>query len=161
MGQSIVNRGSAPVRSDGPMGQAEMPPRDRDLTMCLGFQVDGPNGRIGTVIGIAYGSQTHRPDAIEIRVGLFHRIVIVVPPEEVIAADSSTKRLTLRRDPLPLRSTRTGHPPPTAERTVGRRRLRPQTRRLPNEPVAVPRTGTQGRDLSTIRSAIKGRPRGA
>ena len=53
MGQSIVNRGSAPVRSDGPMGQAEMPPRDRDLTMCLGFQVDGPNGRIGTVIGIA------------------------------------------------------------------------------------------------------------
>ena len=73
MGQSIVNRGSAPVRSDGPMGQAEMPPRDlshtakgwrwgidrksrirtcplgwtdwtaempprdRDLTMCLGF----------------------------------------------------------------------------------------------------------------------------
>ena len=159
MGQSIVNRGSAPVRSDGPMGQAEMPPRDRDLTMCLGFQVDGPNGRIGTVIGIAYGSQTHRPDAIEIRVGLFHRIVIVVPPEEVIAADSSTKRLTLRRDPLPLRSTRTGHPPPTAERTVGRRRLRPQTRRLPNEPVAVPRTGTQGRDLSTIRSAIKGRPR--
>ena len=113
------------------------------------------------MIGIAYGSQTHRPDAIEIRVGLFHRIVIVVPPEEVIAADSSTKRLTLRRDPLPLRSTRTGHPPPTAERTVGRRRLRPQTRRLPNEPVAVPRTGTQGRDLSTIRSAIKGRPRGA
>ena len=58
MGQSIVNRGSAPVRSDGPMGQAEMPPRDRDLTMCLGFQVDGPNGRIGTVIGIAYGSQS-------------------------------------------------------------------------------------------------------
>jgi len=62
------------------MGQADMPPRDRDLTMCLGFQVDGPNGRIGTVIGMAYGSRTRRPDAIEVRVGLFHRTVIVVPP---------------------------------------------------------------------------------
>ena len=102
MGRSIVNRGFALVRSDGPMEQTAMPLRDRDLTTCLGFQVDGPNGRIGTVIGIAYGSQTHRPDAIEIRVGLFHRIVIAVPPEEVIAADPSTKRLTLRRDPRAL-----------------------------------------------------------
>ena len=104
MGQSIVNRGSAAVRSNGPMGRAETPPRDRDLQMCLGFQVDGPNGRIGTVIGIAYGNQTHRPDAIEIRVGLFHRIVIVVRPEEVIAADPSTQRLTLRSDPRALPS---------------------------------------------------------
>jgi len=56
MGQSILNRGSARVRSDAPMRQADMPPRDRDLTMCLGFQVDGPNGRIGTVIGMAYGA---------------------------------------------------------------------------------------------------------
>jgi hypothetical protein len=102
MTESIVNRGSALVRSDGPMKQTEMPLRDRDLTMCLGFQVDGPNGRIGTVIGLAYGSQTHRPDAIEIRVGLFQRAVIVVPAEEVIAADSSTRRLTLRRDPRAL-----------------------------------------------------------
>jgi hypothetical protein len=72
--------------------------------MCLGFQVDGPNGRIGTVIGIAYGNQTRGPDAIEIRVGLFKPTVIVVPPEQVIAADPSTKRLTLRHDPraLPL-----------------------------------------------------------
>lgn len=84
------------------MEQTEMPPRDRDLTMCLGFQVDGPNGRIGTVTGIAYGSQTHRPDAIEIRVGLFERSVIVVPPGEVVAADPSTKRLMLRRDPRAL-----------------------------------------------------------
>jgi hypothetical protein len=35
---------------------------------------------------------------------LFHRIVIVVPPEEVIAADPSTKRLTLRSDPRALPS---------------------------------------------------------
>jgi|KBSMisStaDraftv2_1062788.scaffolds.fasta_scaffold1084264_1 hypothetical protein len=104
MGQSILNRGSARVRSDAPMRQADMPPRDRNLTMCLGFQVDGPNGRFGTVIGMAYGSRTRRPDAIEVRVGLFHRTVIVVPPEEVIAADPSTRRLTLRRDPLTLQS---------------------------------------------------------
>lgn len=102
MGQSIVNRGSALVHLDAPMGQAEMPRLDRDLTMCLGFRVDGPNGRIGTVIGLAYGSQKHQPDAIEIRVGLFQRTVIVVPPEEVVAADPSTKRLTLRRDPRAL-----------------------------------------------------------
>jgi len=30
--------------------------------------------------------------------------VIVVPPEEVSAADPSTRRLTLRRDPLTLQS---------------------------------------------------------
>jgi hypothetical protein len=104
MGQSIVNRGSALVRSDARMERTEMSPRDRDLTMCLGFQVDGPNGRVGTVTGIAYGSQRHGPDAIEIRVGLFKPTVIVVPPEQVIAADPSTKRLTLRHDPraLPL-----------------------------------------------------------
>ena len=99
MGQ---NRGSALVHLDAPMGQAEMPRLGRDLTMCLGFRVDGPNGRIGTVIGLAYGSQMHQPDAIEIRVGLFQRTVIVVPPEEVVAADPSTKRLTLRRDPRAL-----------------------------------------------------------
>jgi hypothetical protein len=105
MGKSLVNRGSPLVHSDSdaPMEQTEMPLRDRDLTMCLGFRVDGPDGRIGTVTGMAYGSQTHRPDAIEIRAGLFQRTMIVVPPEEVIAADPSTKRLTLRRDPRVLR----------------------------------------------------------
>jgi hypothetical protein len=106
MSQAIVNRGSALVRSGGPIEQTQMTLRDHDLSMSLGFQVDGPNGRIGTVIGLAYGSQTHQPDAIEIRVGLFQRTVIVVPPEEVIGADSSTKRLTLRRDPRALRAER-------------------------------------------------------
>lgn len=95
MGQAIGSRGLTLVRPAGSGTRAGLQSANRDLAACLGFQADDPNGRVGTVVGIAFGSQTDRPQGIEIRVGLFHRTVITVPVEAVAMIDPSRKRITL------------------------------------------------------------------
>jgi len=99
MGQSIGNHESTLARRVGSVGEAGLPPTSRDLAHCLGFQVDGPTGRVGTVVGTVWGSQADRPEAIEIRVGLFHRSLIVVPAEAVATVNLSRKRVKLNATP--------------------------------------------------------------
>jgi hypothetical protein len=99
MGQSIGNQEPTLVRPAGSVAEASLPPACRDLAICLGFQVDGPTGRVGTMVGIVWGSQADLPEAIEIRVGLFHRSVIVVPAEAVAAVNLSRKRVILNATP--------------------------------------------------------------
>jgi hypothetical protein len=99
MGQSIGNQEPTLVRPARSVAEASLSPACRDLAICLGFQVDGPTGRIGTMVGIVWGSQADRPEAIEIRVGLFHRSVIVVAAEAVATVDLSRKRVTLNATP--------------------------------------------------------------
>jgi hypothetical protein len=62
----------------------------------LGFQVDGPDGRLGTVVATLFGSLVESPDALEVRVGLFHRRVVAVPIDAVSRVDLVRKRLILR-----------------------------------------------------------------
>jgi hypothetical protein len=55
------------------------PERAVDLTELAdshGYRVDDLNGRVGTVDGVVAGAWSDRPDAIEVRVGLFRPAVV-------------------------------------------------------------------------------------
>lgn len=63
---------------------------------CVGYRVDDPNGRVGTVDGIVAGAWTDRPDAIEVRVGLFRPAILMVPADAVAGVHRARRRLILR-----------------------------------------------------------------
>lgn len=63
---------------------------------CLGYRVDDPNGRVGTVDGILPGTWTDRPDAIEVRVGLFRPAMLMVPVDAVAGVHRAPRRVILR-----------------------------------------------------------------
>jgi hypothetical protein len=63
---------------------------------CVGYRVDDPNGRVGTVDGIVAGAWTDRPDAIEVRVGLFRPAILTVPADAVAGVHRARGRLILR-----------------------------------------------------------------
>jgi hypothetical protein len=66
------------------------------LGECLGYRVDDPNGRVGTVDGIVAGAWTDRPDAIEVRVGLFRQAILMVPTDAVAGVHQARRRVILR-----------------------------------------------------------------
>lgn len=73
--------------------------RDVDLVALgdiHGFRVDDPNGRVGTVDGVVAGAWRDRPDAIEVRVGLFRPALLIVAAEDVVGVDPVRRRVLLR-----------------------------------------------------------------
>jgi hypothetical protein len=60
-----------------------------------GYRVDDPNGRVGTVEGVVAGAWSDRPDAIEIRVGLFRQAMLVVGFADVAEVDPARRRVRL------------------------------------------------------------------
>jgi hypothetical protein len=60
-----------------------------------GYRVDGPDGRVGTVDGVVAGAWSDRPEAIEVRVGLFRPAVLVVGLADVAAVDPARRRVLL------------------------------------------------------------------
>lgn len=93
-----------PGKSDGMPGSPQTSPvlsgtRDVDLDAvgaCMGYRVDDPNGRVGTVTGLIAGVWTDRPDAIEVRVGLFRTAGLVVPTDAVAVVHPARRRVILR-----------------------------------------------------------------
>ena len=74
------------------------PERDVDpvaLAGSHGYRVDDPDGRVGTVDGIVAGAWSDRPDAIEVRVGLFRPAVLVVGVADIAAVDPARRRVLL------------------------------------------------------------------
>jgi hypothetical protein len=61
-----------------------------------GFQVDDPNGRVGTVDGVVVGAWAELPDAIEVRVGLFRPAILVVGVGDIASVDPERRRVLLR-----------------------------------------------------------------
>jgi len=96
-------------KSDGMPGSPQTSPvlsptRAVDLDAvgaCLGYRVDDPDGRVGTVTGLIAGAWTDRPDAIEVRVGLFRTASLVVPTEAVAVVHPARRRVILR-EPVDL-----------------------------------------------------------
>ena len=75
-------------------------PRDADLIALAessGYRVDDLDGRVGTVEGIVAGAWSDRPDAIEVRVGLFRPAVLLVGVADVAAVDPARRRVVLGR----------------------------------------------------------------
>jgi len=62
----------------------------------LGYRVDDPNGRAGTVVRLIAGVWTHRPDAIEVRVGLFRPAKLAVSTDAAAVIHPARRRLILR-----------------------------------------------------------------
>jgi hypothetical protein len=79
----------------GPDGRREAVDLDA-LGECLGYRVDDPNGRVGTVDGVVAGAWTDRPDAIEVRVGLFQMAILTVPADAVADVLRARRRVILR-----------------------------------------------------------------
>ena len=74
------------------------PERDVDLIALAeshGYRVDDPDGRVGTVDGVVAGAWSDRPDAIEVRVGLFRPAVLVVGVADIAAVDPARRRVLL------------------------------------------------------------------
>ena len=74
------------------------PERDIDLIALArshGYRVDDLDGRVGTVDGVVAGAWSDRPDAIEVRVGLFRPAVLVVGVADVAAVDPARRRVLL------------------------------------------------------------------
>jgi hypothetical protein len=74
------------------------PERDIDLIALArshGYRVDDLDGRVGTVDGVVAGAWSDRPDAIEVRVGLFRPAVLVVGVADVAAVDPVRRRVLL------------------------------------------------------------------
>jgi hypothetical protein len=79
--------------SDGPEPRPERVERERpapgssarsySLSRCEGFRVDGPQGPIGWVEGLRFGSRIDRPDLLEVRAGRLGRRLLLVPIEVV------------------------------------------------------------------------------
>ena len=75
--------------------------RDYWLHRSEGFRVDSPDGRVGFVAELRFGSSTERPDALAVRAGLLGRLLLIVPVEQVEAILPHERRIVLRSSPRP------------------------------------------------------------
>ena len=81
------------------LSRSAVPKRDVDLAALgasCGYQVDDPNGRVGTVDAVVAGAWSDRPDAIEVRVGLFRQSLLVIGVGDVAGIDHARRRVMLR-----------------------------------------------------------------
>ena len=75
--------------------------RDYWLHRSEGFRVDSPDGRVGFVAELRFGSSMERPDALAIRAGLLGRLLLIVPVEQVEVILPHERRIVLRSSPRP------------------------------------------------------------
>jgi hypothetical protein len=75
--------------------------RDYWLHRSEGFRVDSPDGRVGFVEELRFGSSTERPDALAVRAGLFGRLLLIVPIDQVEKILPDERRIVLRASPRP------------------------------------------------------------
>jgi hypothetical protein len=94
------------------------------LRRCEGFRVDSPNGRVGFVEELRYGSSLEAPDAVAVRAGLFGRLLLIIPTEEIEEIFPRERRVLLRRSPRLTGTERV--------RELGRH-LRPRPEQKPKE----------------------------
>ena len=78
---------------------------EEGLRGCEGFRVDGPEGRIGHVRGVRFGS-SGQAEVIEVRAGLLGQRTLLIPAGEVAEVSPEQRRLILRGSPRLLGSDR-------------------------------------------------------
>jgi hypothetical protein len=77
------------------------------LCRCEGFEVETPEGRLGIVDWVVYGSRHDRPDTLSVQTGhVLHRsVLIAVADVESVLPDEG--RITLATDSAPVKRVRT------------------------------------------------------
>jgi hypothetical protein len=78
-----------------------MSPLDTDywLGHCQGFRVDAPEGHVGRVDDVLFGSQLERPDALLVRSGVLGNHLVSAPVGEVAEITPRSEQLMLRHRP--------------------------------------------------------------
>jgi hypothetical protein len=71
------------------------------LSRCERWQVFAPDGRVGSVRGLLYGSRLDMPEAFLLERGLFRKQTLVVSADDVERALPGQRRLVLRHRPPP------------------------------------------------------------
>jgi len=95
-------RAPAPARRVvDPRPSQEALAREYWLCRCEGFQVDSPAGRVGVVEGLRFLSRLDQPDLLEVRGGLFGRVLSFIPVEEVEDVVAAERRLVIRQPVRP------------------------------------------------------------
>jgi len=86
MGLSLIHEPTETGRdpAHGPWPLMSSGDRDYWLGHCQGFRVFGPEGWMGTVSHVVYGSRVERPDTICVRSGLFRRHDEPIPASQVV-----------------------------------------------------------------------------
>jgi hypothetical protein len=72
---------------------------------CVGFRVNGPSGRLGTVQAVGFDPATGEPAWLQIRTGLFVRRSEAIPIEDVESIDPIRRWVTVTTE-RPSRSPR-------------------------------------------------------
>src|SRR5205823_14691182 len=75
--------------------------RDYWLHRSEGFRVDSPDGRVGFVAELRFGTSMTRPDALAVRAGLLGRLLLIVPVEQVAEVLPQERRIILHASPRP------------------------------------------------------------
>jgi hypothetical protein len=71
------------------------------LCRCEGWQVVSPEGRVGRVARILFGSSANVPEALAVRTGLFRTRELILPAAAVATADQYARKLILHPDTAP------------------------------------------------------------
>jgi hypothetical protein len=76
-------------------------PVDEDywLGHCEGFQVDGPDGRVGVVEHVVYRSRADRPDVVAVSSGVWRVHTAEVPVGDVVDVFPAQERLVIGHGP--------------------------------------------------------------
>jgi hypothetical protein len=89
------------IRPKDENGNAATGDRREDLlSRCDGFDVEAPEGPVGFVEGLRFGSRIDRPDLLEVRGGRFGRQLLLVPVEEVDEIRVADHCVVLRSAPM-------------------------------------------------------------
>jgi hypothetical protein len=79
-----------------PMRSARGLERGSALARCEGFRVDSPDGAVGFVEGLRFGSRIDQPDLLEVRGGRFGRQLLLIPIEAVDEISVPEERVLVR-----------------------------------------------------------------
>lgn len=99
MSSATIHRTSAESVVGSSCGVPFGPIRFEQIVGSVGFRVDGPNGRLGTVVGALIGAWTDRPDGLEVESGLFRRRIDVIPIEAITEVHPARRRIVVDREP--------------------------------------------------------------
>jgi hypothetical protein len=80
--------------------------QDYWLSRCERFRVESPEGRIGVVHEVRYGTRADRPDALVVRAGILGRRRLIVAVDQVERIITRKKLVVLRPSPRIERSER-------------------------------------------------------
>jgi hypothetical protein len=73
------------------------------LKRCVGFAVESPERRLGTVDVVLYGSDSPEPEALSVRGGRFTRGVRIVDASDILGIDTRARRISVQSDGVEIR----------------------------------------------------------